>query len=147
MIKNKFKVIIAALIISIASALFVGCDFIDGLLAGFENAGGSSAPISLDSIPAFDGSSQYVVINGNVPFFEDEECGESYERFSPLDSLGRCGVAVACVGVDIMPTEDREDIGHVKPSGWHSVQYDIVPGKNLVKETRSAEINIATFCR
>ena len=40
-------------------------------------------------------------------------------------------MAVACVGVDIMPTEDREDIGHVKPSGWHSVQYDIVPGKNL----------------
>ena len=30
-----------------------------------------------------------------------------------------------------MPTEDRESIGQVKPSGWHTVKYDIVDGKYL----------------
>ena len=91
-----------------------------------------SAPpsVSLDSIPEFDGT-PYVTVNGNVPFFTDEDTSRSYESFSELDSLGRCGVAVACIGIDLMPTEERGDIGHVKPSGWHSVQYDVVPGKNL----------------
>ncbi len=130
--KAKIKFFAVLLILTVASTVFVGCDFIDGLLAGFENGeNNSTAPISLDSIPAFDGTSQYVVINGNVPFFENEKSDSSYESFAPLDSLGRCGAAIACIGVDLMPTEDREEIGHVKPSGWHSVQYDVVPGKNL----------------
>ena len=37
----------------------------------------------------------------------------------------------SCVGVDLMPTEDRGNIGHVKPTGWHSVKYDCVDGKSL----------------
>ena len=130
--KFKLRFFATLIILAIVSTLFVGCDFIDGILSGFENGeNNSSAPISLDSIPKFDGENQYVVINNNLPFFEDEKCDTSYENFSPLDSLGRCGVAIACVGIDLMPTADREEIGHVKPSGWHSVQYDVVPGKNL----------------
>ena len=56
---------------------------------------------------------------------------ESYEFFSELDELGRCGMVMACVGQDLMPTEPRGDIGHIKPTGWHSVRYDIVDGGSL----------------
>ena len=74
--------------------------------------------ISLDEVPDYYGS-PYVEINGNIPFFEESELTtKSFEHYSTLDALGRCGVAFACIGVDIMPTEEREDIGSVKPSGW-----------------------------
>ena len=86
---------------------------------------------STETIPPFSGE-PYIAINGNVPFFVEEEItAESYEYYSELDELGRCGVTEACIGIDIMPTEDRGDIGSVKPSGWHSVKYDIVDGKYL----------------
>ena len=84
-----------------------------------------------EGIPEFYGE-PYVAINGNVPFFVEEEyTTESYEYYSELDELGRCGVTMACIGLDIMPTEDRGEIGSVKPSGWHSVKYDCVEGKYL----------------
>ena len=92
----------------------------------------NSTPISLDAIPAFDGETPYVVINEGKPSFTEEDMvTESYEKYSPLDSLGRCGVTIACVGIDIMPTEDRGSIGSVKPSGWQTVKYDVVDGKYL----------------
>lgn len=92
----------------------------------------SAGPISLDEIPEFNDKDAYVEINGNVPFFTDEDIStKSYEKYSELDSLGRCGVTIACIGIDIMPTEERGSIGSVKPSGWHTVKYDIVDGKYL----------------
>ena len=57
---------------------------------------------------------------------------KSYESYSKLDSLGRCGIAIACVGRDLMPTEERGSIGMIKPAGWHTVRYDdLVDGKYL----------------
>ena len=86
---------------------------------------------SVEEIPEFSGEA-YVAVNGNVPFFLAEEItDESYEYYSDLDELGRCGITMACIGVDIMPTEDRGEIGSVKPSGWQSVKYDCVEGKYL----------------
>ena len=86
---------------------------------------------SIEEIPPFSGEA-YVAVNGNVPFFVEEEyTTEAYEFYSELDSLGRCGMTMACIGVEIMPTEDRGSIGSVKPSGWQSVKYDIVDGKYL----------------
>ena len=82
--------------------------------------------VSLDDIPAFDGEA-YIAINGNVPFFtEDEIKSESYEYYSELDYLGRCGVVHACLSKDTMPpkSDERGDIGHVKPSGWVQGKYD-----------------------
>lgn len=74
----------------------------------------------------------YVIINDNKPSFSKKEITKkSYETYSKLDSYGRCGVAMACVGRDIMPTEERGSIGRVKPSGWHTVKYDCVDGKYL----------------
>lgn len=86
---------------------------------------------SLASIPVFSGS-PYVVVNDNVPDFSDTDyTTQSYEYYSDLDSLGRCGVAMACIGTDIMPTEERGDIDQVRPTGWHTVKYDCVEGKYL----------------
>ena len=64
------------------------------------------------------------------PFFE-ELTTESYEHYSELDELGRCGVAEACLGLDTMSTDARESIGHIKPTGWKSVKYDFVEGGYL----------------
>lgn len=88
-----------------------------------------SENIALEEIPEYSGQ-PYVEINGNVPELE-EEAEESYETYSPLDELGRCGTAEANVGTDTMPTKEREGIGQVKPSGWHTVKYDHVDGKYL----------------
>lgn len=87
---------------------------------------------TLDEIPAFDGKQPYVVLNDNQPAFADSDMtAESYEYYSQLDELGRCGVVMACVGIDIMPTEERGEIGMIKPTGWHTVKYDNVDGKYL----------------
>ena len=87
--------------------------------------------VSVLDVPEFSGE-PYVVLNGNEPDFTDEEkTTESYEHYSDLDSLGRCGVAEANIGQDLMPTEKRGAIGQVKPTGWHTVKYDNVDGKYL----------------
>ena len=97
----------------------------------YEETTAETAAASVEEIPPFSGEA-YVAVNGNVPFFVEEEyTTESYEFYSELDELGRCGVTMACIGIDIMPTEDRGNIGSVKPSGWQSVKYDIVEGKYL----------------
>lgn len=73
-----------------------------------------------------------VVVNDNKPYFsEDEITVQSFENYSELDSLGRCGVATACIGTDIMPTEERGSIGQVKPTGWHTVKYNGIDGNYL----------------
>ena len=85
----------------------------------------------LSDIPPYAGNA-YVPVNGNVPMFTVSELSDkSYEYYSTLDSLGRCGVCIASIGRDIMPTEERGKIGSVKPTGWHSVKYDNVDGKYL----------------
>lgn len=86
---------------------------------------------ALSEVPAYNGK-PYVAINGNTPYFTDDDLTTtSFETYSPLDDLGRCGVTYACVGQDIMPTEERGRIGQVKPTGWHTVKYDCVDGKYL----------------
>ena len=87
--------------------------------------------LSVDEIPAYSGQAA-IEINQNVPgFTESDYTTEAFEQYSPLDGLGRCGIAYACVGEEIMPTEERGAIGMVKPSGWHTVKYDFVDGKYL----------------
>lgn len=95
-----------------------------------ESAQGEEA-YTVDTIPPYSGKS-YVTLNDNLPqFSEDEISAASYEKYSDLDSLKRCGVALANIGKDLMPTEERGSIGMVKPSGWHTIKYDIVEGKYL----------------
>ena len=75
----------------------------------------------------------YCEVDGNVPgFSEDELVTEAFENYSDLDSLGRCGVAYANICKELMPTEERGEIGMVKPSGWHMVKYsDRIDGNYL----------------
>ena len=83
------------------------------------------------AVPAYDGKA-YVAVNDNVPFFTEEELSSaSYETYGELDPLGRCTVCVASVGQDLMPAEERGNIGAVKPTGWHTVKYDFIDGKYL----------------
>ncbi len=86
---------------------------------------------ALDNIPAYN-NQPYVIINNNEPNFSQEDMTTtSFEKYSDLDSLNRCGAAFANVSLDTMPTSERESIGMIKPSGWHTVKYDIVDGKYL----------------
>ena len=80
--------------------------------------------VSVLDVPEFSGE-PYVVLNGNEPYFTDEEkTTESYEHYSDPDSLGRCGVAFANVSRELMPTGKRGKIGSVKPSGWRQAKYE-----------------------
>ena len=86
---------------------------------------------ALSDIPDYSGQ-KYIFINGNEPeFLESDINTNSFESYSNLDILGRCGVAVANIGVDLMPTKERESIGMVKPSGWQMSKYDFIDGKYL----------------
>lgn len=124
MYKNKYKSILIwlSLIISITAT---SCNSIG------NKQPPTTTTVTLQDIPEYSGQ-PYIEINDNKPTFtEDEITADSYEYYSELDSLGRCGAAEASIGKDLMPTEDRGAIGQVKPSGWHTVKYDNIDGKYL----------------
>ncbi len=74
----------------------------------------------------------YKVLNNNkANFKEDDLVGNTYEKYSNLDKLGRSGTAEALLHKSIMPTKKRESIGSIKPSGWHTVKYSNIDGKYL----------------
>lgn len=126
--KKKNRAILALAVLLI---LLAGAWYLRSAGYGGEQHVQSLTALYLDDLPPFSGE-PYVAVNGNVPsFLPGELTTSSYEIYSPLDDLGRCGVASACVGVDLMPTEERESIGQVKPSGWQTVKYDCVDGKYL----------------
>lgn len=100
-------------------------------LAATTVSAAQKTKITLDNIPAYT-DSPYVEINNNKPQFTKSQITKScFEKYSDLDKLGRCGVAFANIGIDTMPTEERESIGMIKPSGWHTIKYDCVDGKYL----------------
>lgn len=136
MFKKKIKIALLSFLVP----LMVGCSSDDVVnvienINNIKNELSSSSTLSassLDSIPEFNGKDAYVVLNNNEPNFSDKDMTtKSFEKYSKLDSLGRCGVAFANIGKDLMPTEERGSIGQVKPSGWKTVKYDIVNGKYL----------------
>ena len=94
----------------------------------------AATTLNLASVPTWSGT-PYVQVLGNVPQFTEADKTRAqvgFEEYSPLDSLGRCGVASALVGAETMPAEERGSIGTVKPSGWHTVRYDgLVDGNYL----------------
>lgn len=89
-----------------------------------EPAARTQSSVTLDSIPAYDGS-PWVELNQNTPNFDpDDLTQEAFEEYGPLDSLGRCTTAWANVCQELMPTEDRESISSVTPTGWINREYD-----------------------
>lgn len=120
------------LMIFILSLTLVGCQPSDQENTSInQKTTQSSEGITLDKLPEYPGE-PFVALNDNIPNFdENDKTSKSFETYSELDSLGRCGVAYANIGQDLMPTEDRGSISSVKPSGWKNVKYDIVDGKYL----------------
>lgn len=91
-----------------------------------EDVGSVSSTFDIKEIPAYNGD-PYVEVNDNLPFFTDEDMTtKAFETYSDLDDLGRCGVAYANLCQELMPTEDRESISSVKPSGWVNNSYPFV---------------------
>ncbi len=133
--KSKYNLVIS--IITLILIIFIG--YYENKY-GIDVDGNQNVQVSesiqksfnLDDIPEFDRKTPYVIINNNEPNFPEEDFNSnSFEKYSELDSLGRCGVAYANVSKDTMPTEARGEISKVKPTGWHTVKYDCVEGKYL----------------
>lgn len=118
---NKWLYLIVAVLI--LTALLVG--------RSMKKPAQPEQTLGIQDIPPF-AENAFVILNNNQPeFTADDLKKDTFEYYSDLDKLGRCGYAMACVGKELMPTEDRESISHVKPSGWKQAQYDIVNGGNL----------------
>lgn len=74
-------------------------------------------------IPDFSGI-DYIELNGNIPNFTEYDIENTEgEIYSELDELGRCGAAMAKLDRSMMPTEERGEIGMIRPSGWQTVKY------------------------
>ena len=120
--KQRLQALLLALLLT-ASLTLAGCV---GLFQPEVDLGSVS-------ISDFQGNNPWVVLDGNQPAFTDQEKGDtqSFEGYTPLDALGRCGVAYANLSPELMPTQERGEIGQVKPAGWHTVRYDWVDGEYL----------------
>lgn len=120
-VKNRFKTMVAVILLAAVLSLS-GCGD-----RQIQTAADQSSQVSyeqLSDIPEFYGE-PYVTLSGNAPDFSREDmAADSFENYSQLDSLGRCGQAYAMISTETMPTEKRGSIGQIKPSGWHTVRYD-----------------------
>ncbi len=133
--KNSGKVKLGFIPLIALISAFLYCNYKEEIdtFVDKENLFKEESKISynVSSIPEYNDSA-YVILNENVPEFDDlSKSTVSFEVYGELDKLGRCTEAHANIGKDLMPTEDRGSIGSVKPTGWHTVKYDIVDGKYL----------------
>lgn len=135
---TNLKLLLGSLLLSL-SLLFGGCGADESTNQNTRMSNETSDKLSdtpstsydLESIPEYSGE-PYVTIHDNVPFFSEEELTtDSFETYSELDDLGRCGTAYANICEEIMPTEKRGKIGMIKPSGWHTVKYTGIDGNYL----------------
>lgn len=130
-IKHRLRRAGAGLLAAVLTVCLIGCAAKAPAERETAAPQASASVMDLSALPAFCGE-PYVTVNGNVPEFTEEDlAASSFETYAELDSLGRCGVAFANIGTDLMSTEERGAIGQVKPSGWHTVKYDFVDGRYL----------------
>ena len=133
--KGSLAAVLLALLLCAGSALaMTGCsaeDALDALNQAEKLFSIEGETVTVEELPEYDGH-PYIAVNDNMPDFDEDDLTEdSFEMYSDLDSLGRCGVCYANVGQDLMPTEKRGSIGSVKPTGWVTSKYDFVDGKYL----------------
>ena len=119
--KNKiYKILSIILVIIFGYVIY----FPDGILDANNS-------YTISNIPEYT-DKKYIIINNNEPEFDKKYYNtNSFENYSELDELGRCGVAFANISIELMPTEKREYIGNIKPSGWQYTKYDFIDGKYL----------------
>ena len=94
---------------------------------------GTATAVKPSSIPKYSGEA-FVVVNNNQPNFSASELTTTgYEKYSSRDSLGRCGVAIASCGKEIMPRPDekRGSISSITPTGWIQKSYSGISGGYL----------------
>jgi len=102
--------------------IIITAAFLLGLIA-FISTRPNAQNKALAAVPEYSGAAS-VSLNNNQPEFTDDEITTaSYEQYGALDSYGRCTTAVACIGTDLMPSEERESIGMIKPTGWNQNKY------------------------
>lgn len=99
--------------------------------------------LSLEEVPAYSGQGYVEIDGGHATFTEDEMTTEAYESYSDLDDLGRCGTAEACLGEELMPTGERENISFIHPTGWHSDKYDFIEGGNIYNRSHLIAYSLA----
>ena len=95
-----------------------------------ENSNGSESLVEQNpqNIPEYTGEG-YIVLNQGTPNFNSWDISHiKGETYSKLDSLGRCGTAVAKLKHSMMPTKKRGEIGQIRPTGWFQAKY-----KGIVK--------------
>ena len=112
--KKSIKLIALLLALIVAISSLSGCELLDQMFGDADNWGENP-------------TEAYVEVNGNIPYFTDaDKTTTAYENYAPLDSLGRCGVVMACIGRELMPKADEErgSISSVTPSGWEQAKYD-----------------------
>lgn len=120
--KNNMRALAMVICLALTMQFASGCGTTESAQSTQENATTVAETFDFATVPAYDGKA-YVAVNDNIPFFTEEELSSaSYETYGELDPLGRCTVCVASVGQDLMPAEERGNIGAVKPTGWHTVK-------------------------
>ena len=123
-----FKKIVS---IAVVFCFLMSCVAVGTFSTNAATSSSSTYVYNVSKFPEYSGD-PYVEVNNNQPYFtSDDLVTVSYESYGDLDDLGRCTVVSACIGQDLMPTEERGSISSVKPTGWHSVSYDIVSGGSL----------------
>ena len=134
--RRAARVVVLACVCAVL-ACTAGCDRgtggVDGAgqAATISESAIAAGQIDDASLPEYDGR-PFIEVNGNEPNFTEEDLEGPLEYYSNLDRLGRCGVTMAIVGEETMPTEERGDISEVHPSGWQVSFYDdIVPDQNI----------------
>lgn len=76
-----------------------------------------------EDLPEYNGQPYAIIDNNNPQFTEEQKESDTFEYYGDLDALGRCTWAFANLSGELMPTEQRESISHVHPTGWHHVEY------------------------
>lgn len=124
--KRKLKKLVLLLIIVLGISYL---NYNSGILDKIKSYALPSYDIG--EVPEYSGKG-YVIINNNNPSFKKEDINtKTFEKYSDLDILGRCGVAYANISKETMPTKEREYIGMIKPTGWKYTKYDFIDGKYL----------------
>lgn len=108
---------------AVALAITLGLIFIRGYFYNENDTPNSNEVYdNLEEIPEYSGSPFVYIENGASDLVSTENWEAGYESYTS-DNLGRCTTAEALVGTETMPTEDREDISSVEPSGWNNKRY------------------------
>ena len=113
---RRFIIIVLAMFIVTVCPGFLHAEELNGMT--------TSSALSFEEVPAYSGTA-FVTVHGNIPDFSISEITtDPYVAFSPLDSLGRTGMGMACLGQETLPVQARGEIGEIYPSGWQTIRYD-----------------------